>query len=86
MASMQSGPIRIIPASERLGLSRGEAAEYVGVGVTLFYQMVADGRMPPPKLINSRKVWMRPKIEKAFADLPEEGEVEQPGSPRTNCA
>ncbi len=86
MASIQSGPFRIIPASERLGLSRDEAAEYVGVGTTLFDQMVKDGRMPAPKLINSRKVWMRPKIEKAFADLPEEGEVGQLGSPWTNCA
>ena len=57
----------------RLGLSRAEAAEYLGIGVTLFDQMVADGRMPKAKLANSRKVWHRLRLDEAFAELPEEG-------------
>lgn len=52
-----------------LGMSREEAARYVGVGVNLFDQMVRDRRMPRPKLINSRTVWDRVKIEMAFAQL-----------------
>jgi hypothetical protein len=67
----------LIPASERLGLSRAEAAEYVGFGVTLFDLMVADGRMPKPKRGNSRKVWSRVALEKAFAELPEDGPAVQ---------
>jgi predicted DNA-binding transcriptional regulator AlpA len=67
----------LIPASERLGLSRAEAAEYVGFGVTLFDAMVADGRMPQPKRGNSRKVWSRLALEKAFAELPEDGPARQ---------
>jgi hypothetical protein len=44
--------------SERLyfiprGLSRIEAARYVGVSPSLFDQMVKDGRMPGPKRINN---------------------------------
>jgi hypothetical protein len=70
----------------RLGLSRAEAAEYIGVGTSLFDQMVADGRMPPAKLINSRKVWMRSKIEKAFAELPDEAEDREPANPWQDCA
>ena len=70
----------------RLGLSRAEAAEYIGVGVTLFDQMVADGRMPRPKLINSRKVWQRQRLDEAFAELPEEGQDEESGSPWRDCA
>lgn len=62
-----------IPAAERLGLSRTEAAEYVGVSPYLFDLMVDDGRMPPPKCINARRVWSRPALEAAFADLPEVG-------------
>jgi hypothetical protein len=33
--------------------------------------MVADGRMPPPKRINARRVWSRPALEAAFAELPD---------------
>lgn len=54
------------------GLSREEAARYVGVGVTKFEQMVADGRMPRPKRIDGRVVWDRLRVEAAFTDLPEE--------------
>ena len=53
------------------GLSRDEAARYVGIGVTLFDQMVLDGRMPGPKTINSRKVWDRLQLDAAFEYLPD---------------
>ena len=56
-----------------LGLSREQAARYVGVGITKFDEMVADGRMPKPKKIDSRVVWNRLAIEAAFFDLPEQG-------------
>ena len=35
----------------RRGLSRVEAAEYIGVGASKFDAMVSDGRMPKPKKI-----------------------------------
>ena len=70
----------------RLGLSRAEAAEYVGVGVTLFDMMVADDRMPKPKMANSRKVWHRHQLDAAFAELPEEGQSPISSSPWTDCA
>lgn len=54
------------------GLSREEAARYVGVGVTKFDEMVADGRMPRPKRVDGRVIWDRLRIEAAFSDLPEE--------------
>jgi excisionase family DNA binding protein len=53
------------------GLSREEAARYVGVGVTLFDEMVADGRMPKPKVINRRVVWDRLALDAHFTDLPD---------------
>jgi predicted DNA-binding transcriptional regulator AlpA len=70
----------------RLGLSRAQAAEYVGVGVSLFDQMVADGRTPKPKLINSRKVWQRQRLNEAFAELPEEGQGQESSSPWKDSA
>jgi predicted DNA-binding transcriptional regulator AlpA len=54
------------------GMSRDEAARYIGVGTTKFDEMVADRRMPRPKRIDGRVVWDRLKIEAAFTDLPEE--------------
>ena len=53
------------------GLSHDEAARYVGVGLTVFDEMVADGRMPGPKQINSRAVWDRVALDIAFTSLPD---------------
>lgn len=55
------------------GLSRVEAAQYIGVSPTLFDQMVADGRMPKPKRINARVVWDRSQLDAAFSALPDAG-------------
>ena len=57
---------------EPRGLNRMQAAAYIGVGVTLFDQLVEDGRMPKPKLINTRLVWDRYELDEAFAALGEE--------------
>jgi len=51
------------------GLSRGQAAAYIGVSAWLFDEMVKDGRMPKPMHINSRIVWDRVKLDEAFAAL-----------------
>jgi len=55
---------------EPRGLSRVEAARYVGVSPSLFDVMVKDGRMPQPKRINSRTVWDRRRLDEAFDTLP----------------
>jgi predicted DNA-binding transcriptional regulator AlpA len=52
------------------GLSREQAAIYVGVGVSTWDQMVQDGRMPRPRQINARLVWDRLEVDMHFADLP----------------
>jgi excisionase family DNA binding protein len=52
------------------GMSRDEAARYVGVGNTKFDEMVADRRMPRPKRVDGRVIWDRLRIEAAFTDLP----------------
>jgi len=62
------------------GLSRAEAAEYIGVSATKFDQMVADGRMPKPKRIDGRVVWDRLQLDIAFAALPNEGSEVEPTS------
>ena len=56
------------------GLNREEAAEYIGVGVSKFDEMVRDGRMPTPKEIDSRRVWDRHRLDAAFEALPDTAE------------
>ena len=64
----------ILPSSlAPRGLSREEAAAYVGVGATKFDQMVADGRMPKPRRIDGRRVFDRRQLDSAFEALPIEG-------------
>jgi len=58
----------------RRGLSRIEAAIYVGVGVTKFDELVATGRMPEPKRIDNRKVWDMLALDRAFDLLPDDGD------------
>lgn len=52
------------------GLSREEAAGYIGVSPVKFDTLVADGRMPPPKQIDRRRIWDRLELDRAFAALP----------------
>jgi predicted DNA-binding transcriptional regulator AlpA len=59
-----------MPFSPR-GLSREEAAYYVGVSASMFDLMVKDGRMPQPKEINARRVWDRRRLDEAFDALPD---------------
>ena len=54
------------------GLSRVQAAAYIGVSPSLFDEMVKDGRMPKATAINARKVWDRIKLDEAFAALSDE--------------
>jgi predicted DNA-binding transcriptional regulator AlpA len=62
--------IRPIP---RRGLSREEAAMYIGISATKFDELVRDGKMPRPKRIDGRKVWDLHQLDLAFDDLPSDG-------------
>ena len=67
---MKRGPQSILPPSlPPRGLSREEAAAYIGVSPSLFDILVKDSRMPGPKRINSRVVWDRLKLDVAFEVL-----------------
>ena len=57
----------------RRGLSRDEAAMYVGISAGKFDELVADGRMPGPRRIDGRKVWDIRSLDVAFDRLPVEG-------------
>ncbi len=72
----KSADSRYCQPPERRGLCRGEAAEYIGVGVSKLDAMVADGRMPAPKRIDGRRVWDRRQVDRAFDLLEGGGAVE----------
>ena len=57
------------PSIAPRGLSRLQAAEYIGIGATKFDEMVHDGRMPKPKRIDGRNVWDRVLVDEAFEAL-----------------
>ena len=68
---MQTVKAIVMPLSPR-GLSRVEAAAYVGISPTLFDALVKERRMPGPKRINARTVWDRFELDAAFEAIPHE--------------
>jgi excisionase family DNA binding protein len=62
-------PSRSRPMPRR-GLSRLEAAMYLGISPSKFDELVEDGRMPHPRMIDSRKLWDIYELDAAFDDLP----------------
>lgn len=68
-------PADILPSSlPPRGLSREQAAEYVGVSSSLFDVMVGDGSMPGPKRYHARTIWDRTGLDEAFSALPGDGD------------
>jgi predicted DNA-binding transcriptional regulator AlpA len=70
MAQRQLLPHNLPPR----GLSRTEAAAYVGVSATLFDRMIAEQKMPRPKRYGARTFWDLRKIDIAFDALPDEND------------
>lgn len=60
-------PVSLAPR----GLSRQQAAVYIGVSPTKFDGLVEDLLMPAPKIIGGRKVWDRLALDAAFSALPD---------------
>lgn len=53
------------------GINREQAAAVIGVSPTTFDQMVADGRMPQPRMpTKQRYVWDVEELGDAFRRLP----------------
>jgi hypothetical protein len=56
----------------RRGLSREEAAMYLGIGAGTFDDMRARGQIEPPRVIGGRKLWDIRDLDMAFDALPRE--------------
>ena len=70
-------PLNLPPAA----LSRTEAAAFCGVSPSLFDEMVADGRMPQPKVANARRLWLKARLDSALAALPDADEDRAEANP-----
>jgi predicted DNA-binding transcriptional regulator AlpA len=57
-------------AAPRRGLSRVESALYFGISPSKFDELRKDGRVPPPRLIDGRKVWDVKELDIAFEEFP----------------
>jgi hypothetical protein len=55
-------------------VGREAAAAYLSVCPNKFDQMVRDGRMPRPRRIDARKVWLVPELDGAADNLPVDDE------------
>lgn len=64
------------------GLALADAAHYVGVGVDKFKQLLADGRMPPPKLIDNIRRWDVEALDIYFSHLPDDERSATQRAPR----
>jgi hypothetical protein len=76
-AAKRGGIVGSFPQLCPRGLSRDQAAGYIGVGPTKFSEMVGDGRMPPPKHVDGRVIWDRYALDQAFEDLDREDDVSE---------
>lgn len=70
-------PVRVEVVPRR-GLSRPEAARYVGISTSTFDKLVHEGKMPQPFRIGSRTIWDLRKLDAAFDLL--SGPDEEPDS------
>ena len=72
MTARTLSDVRPVP---RRGLSRTEAAMYIGISPTKFDELVADGRMPGPVKIDHRKLWDIRNLDLAFDALSSDDSV-----------
>lgn len=75
----EARPSAPIAPPTRRGLSRVEAAGYIGISPTIFDRLVLAGEMPGPKRVGFRKIWDVRALDLAFEALPGED-----SAPETN--
>lgn len=67
---MRSVRSSVLPANlPPRGLSREEAAAYVGISPSLFDRLVKEGVLPKPVHLGGRIVWDRTRLDLAFGAL-----------------
>jgi excisionase family DNA binding protein len=57
----------------RRGLDENEAAVYLSLSPSFFRMLVAQKRMPRPRVADGRRIWDVEELDLAFKALPREG-------------
>ena len=57
----------------RRGLDENEAAIYLSLSPSFFRKLVAEKRMPRPRIAGGRRIWDIDELDLAFKALPREG-------------
>ena len=57
----------------RRGLDESEFAVYLSLSPSFFRKLIAEGRMPRPRLVGGRRIWDVEELDLAFKALPREG-------------
>jgi excisionase family DNA binding protein len=57
----------------RRGLDENEAAVYLSLSPSFFRKLVAERRMPRPRVAGGRRIWDIDELDLAFKALPREG-------------
>ena len=60
-------PANLLPR----GLSRAEAATYLGISKSHFDTLVREGALPQPIHLRGRKVWDRVRLDLVFGAVPD---------------
>jgi excisionase family DNA binding protein len=63
---------RYIP---RRGLSRKEAADYIGISPSKFEELRKAGRIPSPKVLDSRLIFTVERLDEFLDALPDENQT-----------
>jgi hypothetical protein len=62
----------------RRGLDENEAAIYLSFSPSFFRKLVAEKKMPRPRLAEGRRIWDVEELDLAFKALPREGGDAEP--------
>lgn len=63
----------------RLAMSIADLALSLGVSTNSIRKMVEEGRLPRPRVWNTRRIWRTAEIDAALSEWPIDGE-EEPGA------
>lgn len=78
-------PSAILPDNlAPVGISREQAAAFIGISASTFDRLVYDGLMPDGRKIFGRIVWDVAEVAQAFRSLPRRSEAVDPKSKGDN--
>jgi hypothetical protein len=60
----------------RRGLSRKEAADYIGISPSKFDELRKANRIPPPKVLDGRLIFTVERLDEFLDALPDENQTD----------